>query len=1362
MGLRNILVIFLLLIFVVGSAQPRRFKQLTSADGISQSEVYSFLKDSRGFVWFGTVDGLNRYDGYNIEIFNTNKNDPNSLSNNTIRCLAEDHVGRIWIGTDDGLNLYDPNTELIYQVKINTVEKGLPVWCIYFEDNHLMAGTANGLWKANIQSSNIQDLGAEFRQITNFSYNQNSDKFVRAIVKCAIGGNWIVTSDNISRIIFQQNSNEPVIIEDFTINTNQRTAIEDLNGNLWIASTQDGIFRYNPHTKAIDQFNINGTSFGPSSKKNSALAVDKQGNLWIGTGDRGLNFIKSEDLNKSKIYFEAIQNKPLDASSLNSNLIYSLYVSEDNLLWIGTIGAGVNIFNPEQKNFIHYKFMEPNLDLSNSNFVRAVYADGKNRILTGTHGNGLFIYDRVNDKFQKLGFETQSVFFISKYKDDKYFICSGLGLHLVELVNNNFRILAGIEDNACFFIEKSKDDVYWAATLNGLIRCNIVNNKLISRDIYTETTTPAISNNNCRVLYYNPVANKLYVGTEGGGLNVVSLDVDHNPVKIQVYQKSNNSNSISNNYVRSIIQDHQNNIWIGTYEGLNKTITDSISGEFSFKTYSKKDGLPNNMIQLIAEDENKTLWIGTNGGLSHFIPGENRFVNYTVNDGLQSNEFSEHTVFKKTDGEIILGGINGINAFYPNQIIENSAKPKTTVTGFYLFNEKVHALKKIGKKAPLKTSITLTDSIVLLPQQKNFGFEFSSMIYPNAEKIRYAYMLEGFDNDWQYTDAGNRIANYTNLRHGKYKFKVKSTNTDGIWDDSAKEIFIHIQTPFIYTWFAYLIYVLIISLIFIYFSHFTIIRYTTKKKLLLEKNHSEMVHELDVLRTKFFINISHDLRTPLTLINGPLDVLLQNKKLSNDVSENLQLIKRNVKRLNYLIEQLLDVRKAESGKLSAKCGKEDIVAFTQEEVAHFSYAIKQKGLDFSLKYNPDKIVAFFDRAMLSKVYFNVISNAIKYTDKGGIEIRIERVNRDNYEILKNDTVSTFIKIEVQDTGVGISREQNSKIFDRFYQGREQRGKGYGIGLSHTKELIDAHKGYIESESREEVGTTMRFFIPDMEINDEAEKTYSTSTEDIYFNAESGSVDEEDQLIESAKIILVVEDNVDMRSFIKNELKKEYNVIEAVDGQDGFKKAIDHMPDLIVCDVMMPNMDGIELCEKLKTKIETSHIPFILLTAKVDEGTRNEGIETGADDFIPKPFQMDYLRIRIKNLLESREKLRRMFQKSAVLEPSSVTVTSVDEKFLSSLMKAIDEGISDSEFSINSLESKMAMSHAKFYRKITSLTGQSGQELLQNMRMKRAHQILSEKKGLRVAEVAYMVGFTNPKYFSKCFKETFGFAPSDLL
>ena len=1366
MVIRNILICFIILAFLNANSQPRRFKHLTSNEGISQSEIYSFLEDSKGFMWFGTVDGLNQYDGYTIKIFNTDKNNPNSLSNNTIRSLIEDKFGRIWIGTDDGLNLYDPRTELIYQVKINSDEKQPAIWSLFIDDDHLLIGTGgNGLWWAKIQDIRPEDIDYEFKNILLLSNNPASDNFIKAIVKSKSGGIWIITSNNISRVIFQHNSNEPVIIDDIAFKELmvQSTAIEDSTGNLWIASEETGLLRYNPKTKISDHFTEFGTQNASSSGKCSSLASDLNGNLWIGTLDKGLNFVKFEDLNNQHVFFEPIQNEPLNTNSINSNLIYSLYVSRDNLLWIGTIGAGVNIFNPEQKKFTHYKFRELRSDLSNSNFIRSVYVDNQNRIWIGTHGNGLFLFDREENKFQKLGFETRSVFFIYPYKNDKIFICSGSGLFLVDLFNKKLRIVSSIiKGKPVFNITKGNSNVYWVAALNGLNSFKIIDDKIVNNKMYTDNTDPAISTNNCRVLFYDKNKNSLFVGTEGGGLNIISLDSLQIPEKIEVYKKNKELNSLSNNYVRSIIKDKNQNIWIGTYEGLNKLLRDSVSGEVSFTSYTKKEGLPNNMIQLIVEDNKHNLWIGTNGGLSQFIPDENRFINYTVQDGIQSNEFSEHTVYKKQDGEIIVGGINGINAFYPEQIKISSLKPQTTITGFYLFNKNIRALEKINKKVLLEKSITLIDSIILLPKQNNIGFEFSAMIYPSAEKIQYSYMLEGFDPEWQFTNANKRNANYTNLSHGDYIFKVKSTNNDGIWENSPREVFIKIKTPFIYTWYAYVIYALFALLVFVYFSFYSVIRYTTKNKLLLEKEHNRKLHELDELRTKFFINISHDLRTPLTLIREPLDSILHNGKINNEVKEKLELIKRNVKRLNYLVEQLLDVRKAESGKLTPNIKFEDLVSFTKNEVSHFTYAIRKKGLDLKVKSDQEKITVGFDPAMISKVYFNVISNAIKYTDKGEIVIIIKRVDKDGFDILKNAVFNSFVEIEIQDTGIGISSEQKSRIFDRFYQNQSNAGKGYGIGLSHTKELIDAHQGFIEAESTEAAGTTIRFFLPYSEASIQSEKMNTYSTEDIYFDAASPSVISVGTEKKKVNTILIVEDNIDMRSFIKSELKHEYNVLVAGDGLEGLKQAEEHLPDLIICDVMMPNMDGIELCKKIKSNLHTSHIPFILLTAKVDLDTKYDGIETGADDWIPKPFEMEYLYLRIKNLLHSREQLRILFQKSNFLEPSAVTVNSIDEKFLSSLVNAVEEGIPDSSFTIHSLESIMGMSHANFYRKIKSLTGQSGQELLQNMRMKRAHQILSEKKGLRVAEVAYMVGFTNPKYFSKCFKEMFGLAPSEFI
>jgi len=456
------------------------------------------------------------------------------------------------------------------------------------------------------------------------------------------------------------------------------------------------------------------------------------------------------------------------------------------------------------------------------------------------------------------------------------------------------------------------------------------------------------------------------------------------------------------------------------------------------------------------------------------------------------------------------------------------------------------------------------------------------------------------------------------------------------------------------------------------------------------------------------------------------------------------------------------VRKAESRKLSPQFESQDIVDFTKQEVDHFTYAILKKGLHLNINSDPDEIIISFDPMMIAKVYFNIISNALKYTDKGEITISIQKVNRQATAILKDSNFLSFVKIAISDTGIGFSKEQANKIFERFYQNKSQGEKGYGIGLSHTLQLIEAHNGFIEAESKENIGTTISFYIPDVNfITLGAQKT-TGSQEDIYIN--DPEIQNENTLMhdEAAKTILIVEDNADMRKYINMELKKEYNILEAEDGLDGIDKAEQHEIDLIISDVMMPNMDGIKFCEHIKSNIKTSHIPVILLTAKADIKTKYEGIETGADDYILKPFDMDYLVIRIKNLLQSRENLRKFFQENKwSLKPNDVTVTSLDEKFINQLMEVIERGIPNSEFSVNSLETEMGMSHSNFYRKIKNLTGQSGKEILNDMRMKRAKQLLINNKDIRIDEVAYMVGFSIPKYFGKSFKETFGVSPSQI-
>lgn len=1366
MQIKGCSIVLFLIFQTLSYSQPRLFQHITNKDGISQSEVYTFLEDSRGFMWFGTVDGLNRYDGYSITIFNTDKNNPNSISNNTIRSLAEDCLGRIWIGTDDGLCVYNPLSEKIFQIGIGFIDEDvlLHINSIIVDKNFLILGTSLGLLRAKINTTDLEQIGQNFQVV---KYSKTSQSRVYDATLCKNGSIWFITADALIGIVFQSETTDPWVIDNIADKElgNNVGVEEDKSGNIWIITHTKGFFRYNPSTKRMDRFSENFPNRSIVSDMYSSAVTDKNDNLWLATRDKGLLFLDATRLNDKNPQFENIQNIPFADNSLNSNLIYSLYVSKNNLLWVGTIGMGINIYDPQQKEFNHQKIPLRSEEVqSSSNFIRSVFNDNKDNIWLGTHNNGLYIFNRKNNTFRKAGFGNHSIFYICDIGGDITLICNSSGYSLVRLVNNKVKIISNVNSSAHFYAVKSKNDVLWLASLIGLTRCRIESGVLQAEKMYNINTDPGISFNNCRVLCYNEEKNELLLGTEGGGLNILKLDEQQNVTSVKVFKKTTSPNSISNNYIRSITRDSNSDFWIGTYEGLNRLLYDSLSGEITFKSFTKTDGLPNNMIQLIIEDNQKMLWIGTNGGLSRFDSKNNHFVNYSASEGLQSNEFSEHTVLKNANGEIILGGTEGINIFNPENIRTNNIPPKTTITGFYLFNKKVEIPEGKKRSVPLRKSIVLTDTILLNPSQTSFAFDFSAMLYSNPGKVNYAYMLEGFDKEWNYTDAKNRNANYTNLRHGKYIFKVKSTNIDGIWEEIPRQIYINIRTPFIYTWVAFVIYILAILLIIIYLTNYSVIKYTTKKKILLENDHNRKLHELDELRNRFFINISHDLRTPLTLISSPLDLALKEKDLPVGVRNHLSLAQQNVKKLRYITEQILDFNKSEAGVLSPKRQFRDIISFIKIEATHFSQAVKSKGLDLYVLSNEAVINTAFDADMISKVMFNLLSNSVKFTHKGEIKIRIEKTAQELPERLRQSKFNSFIKVEIQDTGEGIDQHELDIVFDRFYQGKDNKEKGFGIGLSHCKDLIEALDGMIEATSEKGVGTTIRFYIPDIipEDNLQEMEFIPSNSEDLYIEAVNDNTGD-DTFPDNASIkkILLIEDNPDMRCFIRNELKKEYKVFEAKDGIEGLEISERFSPDLIISDIMMPRLNGLELCKKLKSDIRTSHIPVILLTAKTDTPTKYHGIELGADDYISKPFEMEYLLLRIKNLLKTREQLQRLFQINNSLDPSAVTVSSLDERFLSQLMKELENGISDPDFTVNSLESKMGMSHSNFYRKIKSLTGQSGKDILLNMRMKRAKQILTDNKGIRISEVAYMVGYVNPKYFSHNFKDFYGVLPSDI-
>lgn len=1354
---------FCLLIQIAAHAQKKHFQHLTSEEGLSQSEVYCFLEDSRGFMWIGTVHGLNRYDGYHFKVYNTDRDKPDYLNDNTIKALDEDDNGRIWIGTNGGINVYDPKKEVIKSLKLPiTSKEKIIVHDIVCEGPMVMVGTSIGLLIGKSDSEDLQLTQSSFERV---SILQNSFTGIKILEKDANNTIWAAFDTTLLQFIIDASTGEIKIIQQLTDQRLQgtRDIAFDKSGNIWISTFKNGVLRYSYKSQILEQFAFGGSNASIISNNPSAIESDGEGNIWVGTLDKGILFLPAKNVNDNIPSFEVIQNIPALDRSLSSNLIFSLHHSKSNLMWIGTIGSGINIYDPHRKAFDLHRIPKESVYKLSSNFIRSVYGDESGRIWIGTHSDGLYCLDRARNQYKKVGFGNQSVFHIAP-SNDQLLICSSDGFSINKVENSQLlSSKSSLIKQAAFYVIKSKEDIVWIASLQGLFRGKLTDGNLEITNGWNVNSSPALSFNNCRVLLYSAYQNKLYVGTEGGGLNILRLNADHQVMDISSYKQDSTQHSLSNNNIRSITEDANHTIWVGTYEGLNKIILHEKEDRLTFQAFTTKNGLPNNMVQLLTTDENQNLWIGTNDGLCKFNTDTETFIRFSVTEGIQSNEFSEHAVFKKSDGEIIVGGVNGINTFYPDEIEFSTNLPHTVITKLFLSNTEINPESDLKGFPELEKSISLTDSLFLPAKQNNIGFEFSALVYSNPEKIQYAYMLEGFDKGWNYTDAENRRVNYTNLEYGNYTFLVKSTNNDGLWEETPTKLFFTIKTPFFYSTAAYIMYVLLIILIILYFANYSVIKITTKRQMILENEHNQQLHELDELRARFFINISHDIRTPLTLIGSPLLLILKDNKLTDEARNRLQLVYKNVEKLKYFIDQLLDISKAEAGKLSCHLQNGNFIEFLKKEIAHFTDAIKLKGLELNFNSTEEAILCRFDSDMISKILFNLISNAIKYTAKGEICVSVNIISKSEVPETNFPKSQQYIQLEIQDSGKGISKEELNKIFDRFYQGNRGEVKGYGLGLAHCKDLIEAHQGMISAVSSENEGTTFQIYIPLFEVQaDKAvpqqKKSYSERFNpnlDLSYTP-AGLPDD----VKSHKI-LIIEDNADLRDFLKGELGKSFQVFTAQDGLEGLELAEKHAPELIISDIMMPNMDGIEFCEKIKSDIRTSHIPVILLTAKGDTATKYQSIEKGADDYIPKPFEMEYLIIRIKNLLRAKERIREAFQLNKEIQPASININSLDKKFMADLLTTIEEGISDPNFTITTLETMMGMSHTNLYYKIKDLTGKSAKQILMDMRMKRAKQILQDTEGIRVSEVSYRVGFTNPKYFSRVFKEYYGVLPSDL-
>ncbi|MBK9098683.1 MAG: response regulator [bacterium] len=1357
-------------------------KKASAEYGFDISFSWTIFQDRKGFLWIGTSGELLRYDGLRFKAYRNEHENVHSLAANAVRVIYEDNSGIIWIGTGGGgLNKYNHDKENFIRY-IHNLNDSNSISANYIYS--ICEDKSGNLWIGTELGLNFFNRRTEkFRSYKNIPEDSTSlsSNLVTAVFEDSKSNLWIGTIDG-GLNLFDRNSNKFFRFihnpEDAkSLNHNKVTGIcEDKFGNVWVSTLGGGLnkitYRDDIHSTSFISFkNIPNDPTSLSDNDIASFYIDKNNTMWLATWGGGLNRTISS-LNDSQLLFTSFKNDPDDPTSLSSNNVSTIFQDNSGILWIGTWGGSINLINLKQKQFKHYNREKNNPNSLSANGVMSIFEDRAGIIWIGTWDGGLNKWDRSTNKFTHYKHNADDPFSLSDnsvsaiYEDSSGDFWIGTwngGLNKFDRArgkfyhfNHNSKDPSSISDNRILSITEDESGNLWIGTYYGGLNKFDKNIGKFTHNKNIPDDSNSLSSTDVHELLLDN-SGILWIGTKHGGLQSLDLKSE----KFSLYKNiPGDINTISNDKISDLYQDKSGTLWIGTQDaGLNKF--DRETG--IFKSYRMGDGLANNFVMGILEDDSDNLWISTSNGLSKFNIANETFRNYYVEDGLQNNEFEELCAcWKIRTGELIFGGVNGFNIFYPDSIKDNMHIPTVYITDFKLFNKSVLiGFDSLSGRTILKRSIIGCEEIELNHSDNVFTLEFAALDFQAPNKNKYEYILEGFDKEWTYTDANNSSATYTNLDPGDYVFRVKGSNNDGLWNEKGALIKIIILPPWYQTTIAYLVYIVLIGSI-IYFTWKTQVkRLKSKHEYELSKLEASKMHEVDEIKTRFFTNISHEFRTPLTLILGPAKNVLestQEPKTKHDVS----LIKRNAGRLLGLVNQLLDISKLESGNMKLQTASMNIIPLLKGLVLSFSSFAERKRITLKFSSAENEIMIYLDKDKFEKIITNILSNALKFTPEGGsVEVEARRGKGSN-------------NIEISDTGIGIPADRIDKIFDRFYQvdgSHTREHEGTGIGLSLTKELIELHKGKISVESEPGKESTFTISLPLGKDHLRPEEICEPDEEKEYEKEISETEQEEESkpegiragLIEkdSFPLLLIVEDNSDVRSYIKDSLKTDYRIIEAVDGEDGLNKSIENLPDLIVSDVMMPKMDGFKLCEKIKTDERTSHVPVILLTAKAAKEDKLAGFETGADEYLMKPFDTDELQSRIKNLIEQRKRLQNHFKKQGLIEIDKQKITSVDKMFLRKSFDLINKHISDSSFSVEILAEELAISRSGLQKKIQALIGETPGDLIRRIRLNKAAELIKNNFG-NLSEVALEVGYNNPAHFSEAFKKQFGVAPSQYL
>jgi ligand-binding sensor domain-containing protein/signal transduction histidine kinase/CheY-like chemotaxis protein/AraC-like DNA-binding protein len=1300
----------------------------------------SIVQDARGMMWYGTRYGLNKYDARKFKAYHQDNTQP-GLSDDYIVSLFCDSRNTLWAGTLNGLNRYQPQKDVFEQVNIPLPPSGESSKTV----NAIYEDRKGRLWVAMDKSLVVLTDRAK----DHFSIVQSfSDRTIKCIREDHAGTIWVGTSKGLlklsgqlPRVTVSSTGIDERLQQDYIT-----SIAEDPFHTLWIGTFSNGVKQYNPATHTIDNFVH--TDNDPHSLVNNSvrkLLFDRNGQLWIGTQE-GLS------IKTAAHQFTNFVHDDRNKTSLSQNSIYSLYEDREGTIWIGTFFGGVNSFDHYSTSFSVYQSGGKKTDLSN-NVVSSIIEDSEHHLWIGTEGGGLNYIDRQTGAVSYFQHKPNDPTSISSnlvkviYKDKSNNIWAGThggGLNLYHPATRNFTRFFYKEKDAVALtseitsIHEDSSGRFWVGTQTGLMVFKRQGSVLVP-DLASREIVKVLDQSMVLYLFLDS-KQKLWIGT-----HIALYMLKGNELKMISTPPSPDKPAFR---VNCITEDSQQNIWVGTY--YNGLYQYSIDGA-PRRSFTPKDGLPDNNILGILEDDKQNLWISTGNGLSKYDASRHLFLNYYMVDGLAGNVFNNNAYYKSASGDMYFGGYNGLTRFRPQDIKEHNKVPPVVLSAFSVVG------KPIAPGSLLPEDISLTKSIELQHDQNVFSVEFSVLNYIKSGKNRYAYQLQGFDEEWHYTETPN--ISFTNLPPGHYSLLMKGSNNDGFWSQPLV-VEIRILPPFWKTWKAYALYLLAIGLLIFFITRFFFLREWVKKN-----------NKLTQLKLNFFTNISHEIRTHLSLIIGPAEKLLVHGSGGLDDQQQLHVIKNNSESLLQLVNELMDFRRAETGNLKLQVSQWDLVSFLRDIHASFHDLSLNRNIVTEFAASSSTIEVWFDKEQLEKVFFNLLSNAFKFTGSGGqISIRIEEK--------KNS-----VEVTITDNGKGISKENMEKLFDNYFQ-EEHHGtqnNGYGIGLALSKSIVEIHQGTITVQS--EPATDSQESITSFTVALQKGKEHFDSscimaptqhqplgvpvrTPEATVLTAPVSL----QPGETKHTILLVEDNADIRHFITSSLQDQYHFLTCDNGLQGWEVAIDTIPDIIISDVMMPEMDGISLCSKLKTDQRTSHIPVILLTAKSTTSNQVTGLQTGADLYLTKPFSLQVLSLHLYNIIAARERLWLQFSKtnslpklvnedSIALPPAEVPgLHPMDAAFIESAIRIVEENMYEPGFNIAILSSKIGMSQPVLLKKIKAITGLSTNDFVKSLRLKKAAELLLQKRHT-VYEVSYMVGYEDSKYFSKEFKKYFGKLPS---